>query len=131
MHIEIAKKTVAKSDKELFEFLSDVKNYEQLMPDTIDTFAVMDENTFRFILKGMPEIYLRIVEQVPHEKIVLAAPSKKLSFDLTISIEALDESSSEFEMDFQGKFNTMMAMMIKRPITNFMETLSTNLSSLS
>ena len=131
MHIEIAKKTVAKSDKELFEFLSDVKNYEQLMPDTIDTFAVMDENTFRFILKGMPEIYLRIVEQVPHEKIVLAAPSKKLSFDLTISIEALDDSSSEFEMDFQGKFNTMMAMMIKRPITNFMETLSTNLSSLS
>ncbi|MEL7270407.1 MAG: SRPBCC family protein [Bacteroidota bacterium] len=131
MHIEIAKKTVAKSDKELFEFLSDVKNYEQLMPDTIDTFAVIDENTFRFILKGMPEIYLRIVEQVPHEKIVLAAPSKKLSFDLTISIEALNESSSEFEMDFQGKFNTMMAMMIKRPITNFMETLSTNLSSLS
>lgn len=130
MHIEIAKKKVAKSDKELFEFLSDVKNYEQLMPDTIDTFAVIDENTFRFILKGMPEIYLRIVEQVPHEKIVLAAPSKKLSFDLTISIEALDESTSEFEMDFQGKFNTMMAMMIKRPITNFMETLSANLSNL-
>ena len=131
MHIEIAKKTVAKSDKELFEFLSDVKNYAQMMTDTIDTFAVIDENTFRFILKGMPEIYLRIVEQEPHEKIVLAAPSKKLSFDLTISIEALNESSSEFEMDFQGKFNTMMAMMIKRPITNFMETLSTNLSSLS
>ncbi|MEL6974364.1 MAG: SRPBCC family protein [Bacteroidota bacterium] len=130
MHIEIAKKKVAKSDKELFEFLSDVKNYEQLMPDTIDTFAVIDENTFRFILKGMPEIYLRIVEQVPHEKIVLAAPSKKLSFDLTISIEALDESTSEFEMDFEGKFNTMMAMMIKRPITNFMETLSANLSKL-
>ncbi|MEM6894325.1 MAG: SRPBCC family protein [Bacteroidota bacterium] len=131
MHIEIAKKTVAKSDKELFEFLSDVKNYEQLMPDTIETFAVIDENTFRFILRGMPEIYLRIMEQLPHEKVVLAAPSKKLSFDLTIGIEALDESSSEFEMDFQGKFNTMMAMMIKRPITNFMETLSANLSNLS
>lgn len=130
MHIGIAEKQVAKSDKELFEFLTDVQNFEQLMPDTIESFAVMDENTFRFTLKGMPEIYLRIVEQEAHEKIVLAAPSKKLSFDLTIGIESVDENSSTFEMDFEGKFNTMMAMMIKRPISNFMETLSTNISNL-
>ena len=35
MHIEASKKKVAKSDKEVFEFLTDIKNFETLMPDNI------------------------------------------------------------------------------------------------
>ena len=31
MHIEASKKKVAKSDKEVFEFLTDIKNFEALM----------------------------------------------------------------------------------------------------
>ena len=67
MHIESSKKKVAKSDKEVFDFLTDIKNFETLMPDNIDKFEVLDENTFKFALKGMPEIVLRLKEQVPHE----------------------------------------------------------------
>ena len=60
MHIETSKKKVAKSDKEVFEFLINIKNFETLMPDNIDKFEVLDENTFKFALKGMPEIVLRL-----------------------------------------------------------------------
>ena len=45
MHIETPKKQVAKSDKEVFEFLTDIKNFETLMPDNIDKFEVLDEHT--------------------------------------------------------------------------------------
>lgn len=130
MHIESPKKQVEKSNKEVFEFLTDIKNFETLMPDTIDKFEVLDENTFKFALKGMPEIVLRLKEQHPHEKVVLGAASDKLPFTLTADIKALGESESEVGLSFEGEFNAMMAMMIKGPITNFLGTLSQKLSTI-
>ncbi|AEM71157.1 hypothetical protein Murru_2118 [Allomuricauda ruestringensis DSM 13258] len=130
MHIEASKKKVAKSDKEVFEFLTDIKNFETLMPENIDKFEVLDENTFKFALKGMPEIVLRLKEQNPHDKVVLGAASDKLPFTLTADIESLGENESEVALNFEGEFNAMMAMMIKAPITNFMGTLSNNLDKI-
>ncbi len=131
MHIEVPKKKVAKSSKEVFEFLTDIKNFRTLMPDNIDKFEVLDEKTFKFALKGMPEIILRLKEQFPHEKVVLGAASDKLPFTLTGNIASSGDNESEVALSFEGEFNAMMAMMIKTPITNFMETLSTNMDKIS
>ena len=130
MHIEATKKKVAKSDKEVFDFLTDIKNFETLMPENIDKFEVLDENTFKFALKGMPEIVLRLKEQKPNDKVILGAASDKLPFTLTADITALGDNESEVGLSFEGQFNAMMAMMIKSPITNFMETLSTNMDKI-
>lgn len=130
MHIETSKKKVSKNDKDVFDFLTDIKNFETLMPDNIDKFEVLDENTFKFALKGMPEIVLRLKEQSPNNKVVLGAASDKLPFTLTADITSLGENESEVGLSFEGQFNAMMAMMIKSPITNFMETLSKNLDKI-
>ena len=130
MHIEASKKKIAKSDKEVFDFLTDIENFETLMPDNIDKFEVLDENTFKFALKGMPEIVLRLKEQNPNDKVVLGAASDKLPFTLTAKIVSLGENESEVDLSFEGQFNAMMAMMIKSPITNFMETLSQNMDKI-
>ncbi|RIV67501.1 SRPBCC family protein [Flagellimonas aequoris] len=130
MHIEATKKKVAKSDKEVFDFLTDIKNFETLMPENIDKFEVLDENTFKFALKGMPEIVLRLKEQNPNDKVILGAASDKLPFTLTADITALGDNESEVGLSFEGQFNAMMAMMIKSPITNFMETLSANMDKI-
>lgn len=127
MHIESPKKTVSKNQQEVFEFLSDVKNFKQLMPENISKFEVISEDTFIFALKGMPEITLKKKEEVPYEKIVLGAAEGKLDFTLTAYIIELPTNSSEVALHFNGEFNAMMAMMIKNPITNFIGTLSENL----
>ncbi|WP_394751182.1 SRPBCC family protein [Spongiimicrobium salis] len=128
MHIETPKKTIAKSDKEVFEFLTDLQNFERLMPDTISKFEILNEDRFLFALKGMPEIVLQRQSQTPYNTVVLGAASDKLPFTLTADIKALNDKESEVFLSFQGEFNAMMAMMIKTPITNFIGTLSENLS---
>ncbi len=130
MHIETPAKIVAKSPKAVFEFLIDIKNFETLMPENIDKFEVLDAETFKFALKGMPEIILRLKEQHPHEKIVLGAASDKLPFTLTATIAELAAEQSEVGLSFEGEFNAMMAMMIKGPITKFMETLASNMDKI-
>ncbi|MGA9238812.1 SRPBCC family protein [Robiginitalea sp.] len=130
MHLEAPVNQVGKSKKEVYEFLTNLSNFEQLMPDSIQTFEVLDEDTFRFALKGMPEIVLRRKEQTPYDKIVLGAASDKLPFTLTADIREITAEQTEVALSFDGEFNAMMAMMIKGPIGNFLNTLSSNMNSI-
>ncbi len=130
MEIQTEKKAVSKNIKDVYEFVIDLKNFEQLMPDSIDKFEVIDKDTFLFALKGMPQIVLKRKNQQPFNQLVLGAASEKLPFTLTIDIDSNNDSETEVGLSFEGEFNSMMAMMIKTPITNFMNALSDNLSKI-
>lgn len=130
MNLESPKVIVEKSAEYLFTQLSDVKNYEKLMPENIAKFEVLGDDIFNFGLKGMPEIKLRLKEGVPNSKVILNAASDKLPFSLITNIETLSDNSSSVKLDFEGEFNAMMAMMIKGPISKFLESLATNMHKL-
>jgi len=130
MFIETPKTTVNKNQQATFEFLNELGNFEQLMPSNTDKFEVLNENRFLFALKGMPEIVLEKKEQTPNSQLILGAASEKLPFTLTADITELSDTTSEVKLSFSGEFNAMMAMMIKHPITNFINTLSENLGKI-
>ncbi len=130
MLIETPNKTIPKGDQEVFDFLTDLKNFEKLMPENIDKFELINQDRFLFSLKGMPEIVLERKGQTPNSQIVLGAASQKLPFTLTADIAKLSEAESEVTLRFSGEFNAMMGMMIKKPITNFMGALSENLEKI-
>jgi ribosome-associated toxin RatA of RatAB toxin-antitoxin module len=130
MNLESPKVTVQKSAQELFDLLSDVKNFEKLMPESIAKFEVIGDDAFIFGLKGMPEIKLKMKEKIAPTKIVLGAASDKLPFTLIANITDISENSSDVKLDFEGDFNPMMAMMIKGPIGKFIETLAGNMNKL-
>lgn len=130
MNLKSKKVTVQKSANELCDFLCEVKNFEKLMPENISKFELIRENAFIFALKGMPEIALEVKEVLSPNKVILGAISDKLPFTLIGTISAINERSSDIELEFEGDFNPMMAMMIKGPITKFIDTLSSNLEVL-
>lgn len=130
MELNSKKVTVQKSAEELCEYLANVENFEALMPENTSKFELKDDNSFIFALKGMPEIALKLDEVQPPDKVVLSAINKNFPFTLTGNIEEISESSSDIALHFEGKFNAMMSMMIKSPISKFIDTLATNLSKL-
>ena len=123
MNLESKKSIINKSQKEFFEFLSDLQNFKQLMPDNTEKFEV-DGDSFIFSLKGMPEIRLVVKEKNEFDKIILGAASSKLNFTLTTNINEISENSCETQLLFEGDFNPMMAMMVKKPLQKFIDTLS-------
>jgi carbon monoxide dehydrogenase subunit G len=127
MNLESPKVTIDKSAQDCFDFLSNVENFEKLMPENISKFEVLENDKFLFALKGMPEIILKKKEVVPPNKIVLGAAGGKLDFSLTGDINEIEAGKSEVTLSFEGDFNPMMAMMIKSPILKFIETLATNM----
>lgn len=130
MNLNSPKVTVQKPAQYMFESLSDVRNFEKLMPENIAKFEVTGEDAFIFALKGMPEIKLKMKEKVAPSKVVLGAASDKLPFTLTADINAVSETASEVQLFFEGEFNAMMAMMVKGPISKFIETLANNMHKL-
>ncbi len=129
MNIEGNKVVVKKSAKEVFDFLIKLENFEQLMPENTQKFEV-DGDSFIFGLKGMPEIRLVMKEKTAYSNITLGAASSKLPFTLSSTISEISENESEVILKFDGEFNAMMAMMVKKPLTKFIETLTENLAKI-
>lgn len=127
MNLESPIITVEKPTEDVFNFLAKIKNFKALMPENISKFEVLGEDKFLFALKGMPEIILKKKEVIPPNKIVLGAAGGKIDFSLIANIKKLNETTSEVKLDFTGDFNPMMAMMIKKPISKFIETLATSI----
>ena len=127
MKLESTRVSIDKSAEEVFNFLTNVENFKQLMPENTSKFHLLDADTFLFALSGMPEIVLKKKSiQSPHT-IILGAAGGKLDFSLTAKIESASEIQSNVQLTFEGDFNAMMAMMIKAPISKFIETLALNI----
>ena len=97
------------------------------MPENISKFEMLEDDKFLFALKGMPEIILKKKEAIAPNKIVLGAAGGKLDFSLTGNISEIEASKSDVQLSFEGDFNPMMAMMIKGPISKFIETLASSI----
>ena len=131
MQIETSPVNLSASDEAVFNFLSDIKNFEHLMPENTSKFEVLSEDRFLFALKGMPEIVLQKNDAQPNSYVLLGAASDKLPFTLKGEITNKGSQSSEVQLVFEGTFNAMMEMMIKAPITSFINALSENLTKVS
>ena len=127
MNLESPKISLSKSANEVFDFLSNVKNFEGLMPENISKFDLLEKDKFIFALTGMPEIILQKKSEVAPNRIVLGAAGGKLDFTLKAKITSIEANKTEVQLSFTGNFNPIMAMMIKGPISKFIETLVTNI----
>lgn len=127
MELESPKLIIDKSAKEVFDFLIEMKNFGKLMPENTSKFEASGNDGFTFALSGMPEIEVQKKDTFAPNKIVLGSAGGKLDFNLTAFINEVSDSSSEAQFVFTGEFNAMIGMMIKGPISKFIETLVTNI----
>ena len=128
MELKTEKTTVNQNQEVIFEFLEQSKNFEELMPSSIEKFEVVENEQFNFQLSGMPEIRLKQHSKSKADRITLTSASEKYDFDLEIYLDAVDDNHTSAQLVFSGNFNSMMAMMIKSPIGKFINKLVENLA---
>ena len=129
MEINSSTATVDQSTEMLFSKLSQVDTYKQLMPEGA-AFTAINDIHFRFKLGGLPEIGLSISEKQPNESVVLKSSSDKISFSLRGQMTEVSSDQTDIQLHFKGNFNPMMAMLVKKPLTQFMESLVNNMHKL-
>lgn len=129
MNIEGRKIVVNKSSKELFSMLKNPEDYKHLMPDSLTSFEHREDG-FKFGLKGMPEVALKIADLVEDQKVVLKSASSSLDFSLTGLMNPVNENQTEVQLLFEGNFNPFIKMMVEKPLQSFLNTLTDKIEQL-
>lgn len=128
MNLEGRKIIVNKSSNELINLLKTPADYQQLMPESLQSFQAREDG-FKFSLKGMPEIALKIGE-VTEQQVVLNSASSSLEFALVGKMNPLNDSQTEVQLLFDGKFNPFIKMMVEKPLKNFIDALTDKIEKL-
>ncbi len=128
MIISATPRTINASREDLFEFLSDFNNYEQLMPDQIVNWK-SDTDGCSFTISGMLSLALKFREKNPHDKIDIIPDGKSpIHFTLKIRLEENSPEQTTANVEVDADLNPMMAMMAKRPLENLVQMISAKLS---
>ena len=128
MNLEGRKIIVNKSSSELAGMLKNPQDYKDLMPESLQNFEAREDG-FKFGLKGMPEIALKI-ENVSDKEVVLKSASSSLDFTLTGTMNPVSESQTEVQLLFEGKFNPFIKMMVEKPLQSFINALTDKIEQL-
>lgn len=128
MKLEGRKIIVNKSSEQLVQMLINPADYRDLMPDSLQSFEAREDG-FKFSLKGMPEIALKISE-VSDREVVLKSAASNLDFELKGTMNPIAENQTEVQLLFDGKFNPFIKMMVEKPLQNFINSLSDSLEKL-
>ncbi len=114
-------KEIGRSVKEVYQFLTDFNNHEQLMPENIYNWSSTNDEA-RFTIQNMAKLALKIDERIENEEIV-ASPSEKAPFDLTLRWKLTPISDTTTKADFviEADLNMMMKMLASGPLQKLAE----------
>ena len=119
MEIISNKETVNTSIEVVFNFLSNMNNYQQLMPEQVTEWT-SEVDECRYVLNGMAQIGMKISEKIAYEKIIIHSHGKvPFAFTLNVEISENTTGTSDVQLIFNGDVNLFMKPMLEKPLTNF------------
>ena len=130
--MEISKQTniLQFSSLKIYDFIINIDNYKTILGDEISDFEKLSVNEFKIKIGSMPKISLELVENRPSSSVKLLSNDSNLNFQISITVDSVDNNSSVVYVKFEGKFSTMIEMMIKNPLEKFINSLKNKVEKL-
>ena len=130
--MEISKQTniLQFSSSKIYDFIINIDNYKTILVDEISDFEKLSANEFKIKIGSMPKISLELVENRPSSSVKLLSNDSNLNFQICITVDSVDNNSSVVYVKFEGKFSTMIEMMIKNPLEKFINSLKNKVEEL-
>lgn len=108
--------TIDKSVQEVFNFLKDLNNHEQLMPENIYNWSSTADEA-RFTIQNMAKLALKVEERVTDQAIKLV-PAEKAPFDVTLqwTLSTVSANVTVATFTIEADLNMMMKMIASGPL---------------
>lgn len=118
LEISTDKENIQAPASEVFAYLSDMNNFQTMLPKSATEWQATAENC-SFKIGGMAKIGLQYKAKTPNSTIDMTSYGDVMfPYDLTIHIEE-NGTSSNVHMHFKGDVNPFMKMMVEAPLKNF------------
>ncbi len=106
---------VNKSDKLIYNFLTDFNNLKAVVPqDKVKDFEAT-EDTCKFNIEGVGKAGLKIIEKEPHKLIKITSDGKSpFSFFFWVQLKPIEDSenTTAIRLTIDANLNPMMKMMV-------------------
>ncbi len=124
-------KIVNQSAEKLFEFLTDLNNFRDLLPPQVKNWQ-STKTWCSFDIEGTASLGFEINEKNPNSIIRYKEYGKSpFPFYLIIKINEELELKTRVGMEFEADLNPMMKMMLKKPLTNLLNLMVDKLNELN
>lgn len=122
--IESEKVEIANSAEKVFNYLSDFKNFEKLMPSQVTNWTSTSDEC-SFTINGMATIGMKIIDKAPFSKITISSHGKvPFEFKLFVLLTEKDPNNCSGQLTFESDMNPMIKMMVEKPLGNFFNMLA-------
>ena len=122
--------TLNAGQKEVFEFLSDFNNFEQLMPNQVTNWK-SDSESCTFTIQGMATITLKYFRKEPYHTVEVKPEGKTpISFNLLIKLFESENENHKTTgiVEIDADLNPMMAMIARKPFENLVNVMAERLN---
>lgn len=112
---------IENSDQNIFNFITDFKNFTNLLPDNVRQWN-SDTNSCSFLLMNVAQINISIADQTPFSKVVLAGNSN-VGVKLNVDLNIYKISESQTKVGFAGiaEFPNIFKNVILGPISKTLD----------
>ena len=110
-----SKTSISKPVNEVYSFLADFNNHQQLMPDTIQEW-VSDTDVASFSIPNMAKLSLKIETRTLNEE-VLIVPAAKAPFDLKLKWSlSFNNDHTDVLFTIDAELSMMLRMLASGPL---------------
>ena len=131
MEINKESKEIPYSSEKIYNYIIDINNYENILKNEIKSFDKISENEFKIKIGSMPGIKLILEKNLTDEYVKLISNDSYFYFSIIIYVNQISEKSSKVTVKFIGSFSSMIEMMIRKPLENFIESLKNKIEEIS
>ena len=127
-HYESRSGSLSCTSREVFDFVTDIRNFEQFIPDgTINNWQ-SDRDSCSFSVSMVGTVSVRIEKKEPYNKVIFSGDAlKKNDFSLVLDIKDNTNKKADVKVSLEAELNPMLKMMANKPIIQFLEMLITEM----
>jgi hypothetical protein len=112
------------SAEEVFDFVTDIRNFEQFIPKGNINNWKADKESCSFSVSMLGTVSVRLAEKEKCNKVVFMGDAlKKNDFSLTLDISDDLNKTADVKVKLSADLNPMIKMMATKPIGQFLEML--------
>jgi len=112
---------INKNVSEVYAFLADLNNHEQLMPENIYNWSSTTDEA-RFTIQNMAKLALKVEERSDNQFIKLV-PSEKAPFEVTLrwELQVVADTVTKATFIIDADLNMMMKMIASGPLQKLVD----------
>jgi carbon monoxide dehydrogenase subunit G len=115
---------IERNDQLIFEFLSDFKNFESLMPPQVTDWEC-DSESCSFNIQNMATLGMRYSMKEPYNHILIVSEGKSpFKFDMHCYLDHVNENNTNVRLQLNADLNMMLKMIASKPLANFVNILA-------